>query len=164
MKKIVLIFIAVLALTMASCTTKEEKLLEGVWQGEVTEVDDDGDEITYRVGMSFDKEKDLMELSVAYSVPQVGEYARMYVSGNWMATEGEITLFADEDSFELKFNPQTQVAASMFGVSLDDFEEMLSDMMKSQFGDWSDIEVYSLKPESMTIDFDGSRLKLHKLK
>lgn len=153
---------AVLMLALTSCTSKEEKMLEGEWQGEVTEIDDDGDEITYRVGMRFNKGKDLMQLSVAYSMPEIGEYARMFVSGSWMATDGEITLFADEDTAELKFTPETQVAAAMFGVSLDDFEGMLSDMLKSQFGVWSDIKVYSLSPESMTIDFEGSRLKMYK--
>lgn len=154
---------ALLTLAIVSCTTEEEKMLEGEWQGEVSETDDDGDETIYRVGMSFNKEDDIMKLTVVYRDPDLGEYARMSVSGQWMAVDDEITLFGDEDSLKVEFSPQTEIAAEMLGLSSEDFEEMLSDMLRSQVGMWEDIKVYSLSSRSMTIDFDGSRLKMHKI-
>lgn len=80
-----------------------------------------------------------------------------------MAVDDEITLFGDEDSLKVEFSPQTEIAAEMLGLSSEDFEEMLSDMLRSQVGMWEDIKVYSLSSRSMTIDFDGSRLKMHKI-
>lgn len=135
---------ALLTLAIVSCTTEEEKMLEGEWQGEVREKDDDGDETIYRVGMSFNNEDDIMKLTVVYRDPDLGEYARMSVSGQWMAVDDEITLFGDEDSLKVEFSPQTEIAAEMLGLSSEDFEEMLSDMLRSQVGMWEDIKVYSL--------------------
>lgn len=65
---------ALLTLAIVSCTTEEEKMLEGEWQGEVREKDDDGDETIYRVGMSFNNEDDIMKLTVVYRDPDLGEY------------------------------------------------------------------------------------------
>lgn len=159
-----LMLLICMSAAISSCgPNKQELILEGRWEGKLTETDEDGDEMTYRIVMDFNYENDVLRLTFGYGVPTLGELAEMSVTGNWMASEDEITLFADKESITMRFNAQTHLAASMIGVSLDDFEDYCTTMFCSQLDVWNDIKVYSISEESLTIDFDGSRLKLHKI-
>ncbi len=158
---ILTLLISILVPLFVGCgPSKEEKILYGKWEGMTTERDQDGDEVTYRVVMDF--KKDLMKMTIALGESGIGEYGEMTVSGDWMASEDEITFFADEDSARITFTPQAKNAADLLGISLSDFEDLLTANLKSEFGISEDIKMYSLSDNSVTIDFDGSRLTLYR--
>lgn len=158
---LLVIIISILIPLFVSCgPSKEEKILMGKWEGMMVETDEDGDEMTFRIVMSF--KKDLMNITVAVGYSEVGEIAEITESGDWFADEDEITIIPDEDAVEIRFTPLIKVGAQMLGMSLDELEYLLTSTLKHELGIWEDITIYSLSEEAVTIDFEGSKVTLHK--
>lgn len=158
---IILLLISALTPLFVGCgPSNEEKILMGKWEGTMMETDEDGEEMIYRIAMTFKTE--VMSIKVTCIEPEMGEVSEMTVSGEWMADKEEITIFADKESAEIKFTPQVKSAAMKLGVSLSDFEDLFTSMMKEQFGVWDDIKIYSISEESVAINFDGSKITLHR--
>lgn len=153
----------IMTLVAVSCgPSNEEKLLEGTWKGVVTEVDEDGDEISYKVTMKFNRERDECVFRIDYGYEGVGYIAYMRIEGDWLADDEEITFFFDEDTAKVEFYDAAKSLASMAGMSLGAFERMARSELVESIGIMDSMKIYSLSETTLKVDFDGSRLTLEK--
>lgn len=163
MKKLLQFSIIFFLITaFVSCgPSKEEQMLNGVWTGQITETDDDGDEINYGLTLQFDYENAAADIILDLSYPGIGTVATVEMHGDWMADEDEITYFLDEDLTSVSFNNNIRILCGLLGVTLHDLEDSLTSMLVGQMGFVESMKIYSLSPSTLRVDFDGA-VTLHK--
>lgn len=151
-----------LLVLLSSCTSREERMLEGEWYGELQTVDDDGEEMILKTTLKFNRKKDLMTFRVGYAVPDYGTIAYVTFTGDYLADDKEITMYPDEDSVKCEYTDAIENYANAFGMDLSSFEELLELSLSGMMGIWEDIPIKSLKSDRLVLDLEGDEVVFHK--
>lgn len=154
-------FLMILLMFSACGPSKEEKLLEGTWVGQQTEIDEDGDEVTYRYTLNFDYDKSQAEVIMDLIYPGIGKIARIEMQGDWMADEDEISYFFDDDKTSITFTGEAKSMAALMGVSLSEFEDLLESEVVEETELISTAEILSIDESTLKLDLDGP-ITLHR--
>lgn len=151
-----------LLVLFSSCVSREEKMLEGEWYGELQTVDDDGEEMTLKISLKFNREKDLMTSRIGYAFQNYGTIAYMTFKGDYLADDKEITMFPDDDAVKVKYTDAIKNYVDALGMDLSSYEDMLKLALSGMMDIWEDIPIKSLKSNRLVLDIDDDEVVFHK--
>lgn len=148
--------IAMILFAVCACSdSKTEKMLDGVWVGTQSEVDDDGDAIEYELTLTFDKKDMTAKIQMKVGYPQLGDIATVTMYGDWEADKEEITYYFDEDRTRIDFTDEVKAMSRLSGISVSSYENMLEESLKDEIGLFDTMKIYSLSDTRLKVDFDG---------
>lgn len=155
------ICIFMIAGLLASCSSKEEKMLTGTWTGTQEEIDEDAEKQYTDVTLTLNDDEDTAVVKLGLRYEGVGTVLTMTLKGSWMADDKTIDFFFDEDDTEVKATNTARKMAEMEGVSIEDIERQAEENLKKEIAIMNSWDIVSLSDDTLVVDMDG-KVTLHK--
>lgn len=167
-KTLSFIVMAIVAMTMASCSdSATEKQLDGGWSCRVTETDEDGSSqlIQYDFILDESTHEARRFISIFYTPAMDDPDVSVEITGTWRATKEHIDFkwtFGDKRAklFDLNSIGISDRAAWLAECDADDLRKALYEEIKKDFDGNESYKINSLTRDVLTISDDEQTLKL----